>query len=283
MQNNPKNILFITGCFVGNNCWDEWQTYFQNKGYSTSAPPWPHKIGSPAQQRLLHPDKNPGLTRLTLSDLVDHFEHIAKSFDEKPIAIGHSMGGLITQILVNRGAVAAGVAIHSVQPAGIFPYEFPLFKLGWKFLGIFSSLRKTYLMTFKDWQYAFTNGMSLEEQQRAYGQFVIPESKRVNLGGLGSAAKIDFKRAHAPLLITSGTTDNIIPAHLNWRNSKKYKQRNDSIVTYKEFPGRTHFVLGQQTWQEDAAFIVDWLSNQFNDVSLLFQQEMSGGFNKVTA
>ena len=258
-MSNPKNILFITGCFVGNNCWDDWQGYFQSKGYRTSAPAWPNKNESPAALRGRHPDGNLPLTKLTLPKLILYFENIARGFDEKPIVIGHSMGGLITQILVNRGVAACGIAIHSVQPAGIFPYEFPLFRLGWKFLGLFSSSKKTYLMTFKDWQYAFVNGMSLADQKAAYEQFVVPESKKVNLGGLGSAAKVDFKSMHVPLLFTAGTMDNIIPAHLNLRNSKKYKPRGNSIVDYHAFSGRNHFVLGQSTWKEDAAFILDWI------------------------
>jgi len=256
---NPKNILFITGCFVGNNCWDNWQVYFQNKGYYTSAPEWPHKKGTPSHLRSKHPDGNPGLTELTLSELVTYYENLVKGFAEKPVLIGHSMGGLITQILINRGVVAGGVAIHSVQPAGIFPYEFPLFKLGWKFLGLFSSLKKTYMMTFKDWQYAFVNGMTFSEQKEAYERFAIPESKRVNLGGLGSAAKVDFNIRHAPLLFTAGTTDHIIPAHLNLRNFRKYKTRADSVIDYKVFANRNHFVLGQENWKEDAEFISNWI------------------------
>jgi pimeloyl-ACP methyl ester carboxylesterase len=256
---NKKNILFITGCFVGSNCWDNWQVYFQNKGYHTIAPAWPNKKGSPSELRSKYPDGNPGLTKLTLAELITYFENLARGFDEKPILIGHSMGGLITQILVNRGVAAAGIAIHSVQPSGIFPYEFPLFKLGWKFLGLFSSLKKTYLMTFEDWQYAFVNGMPLSEQKEAYDRFAIPESKRVNLGGLGNAAKVDFKKAHVPLLFTAGSSDHIIPAHLNLRNFRKYKQENNSVTDYKVFPGRNHFVLGQASWTEDADYILHWI------------------------
>ena len=130
---------------------------------------------------------------------------------EKPIVIGHSLGGLITQIIVNRGLAAAGVAIHSVPPFGVFPYEFSFLRAGWKALGLFTSLRETYLMSFADWQYAFVNGMTLDEQKSAYLQNTIPESKTVARGGLTKAAKVDFKKVHPPLLLTSGDKDNIIP------------------------------------------------------------------------
>jgi len=262
MENiNSKTVVFVTGAFVTHKGWDEWQKYFQSKGYTTIAPPWPFKDGSADELRKKHPDKNTGLTALTLTELVDYYANIVKGFAEKPIVIGHSLGGLITQIIVNRDLAAAGVAIHPVPPQGVIPYEFSFLKGGWKSLGLFTSLKKTYLMSFKDWQYAFVNGMPLEEQEKAYDENTIPESKRTARGGLTSAAKVDFKKAHVPLLILSGSIDNIIPAHLNIRNYKKYK-KNGSVLDYKEMPGRNHFVLGQPTWKEDADYILQWLEKQ---------------------
>ena len=173
--------------------------------------------------------------------------------------IGHSLGGLITQIIVNRDLAAAGVAIHSVPPLGVFPYEFSFLKGGWKALGLFSSRKRTYLMSFKDWQYAFVNGMSLEEQKEAYEKFTIPESKTTARGGLTSAALVDFKKPHASLFLSSGGEDTIIPTHLNLRNYHKYV-KNGSVIDYKEFPGCNHFVLGQSTWKEDADYILNWLT-----------------------
>ena len=78
-------------------------------------------------------------------------------------------------------------------------------------------------------------------------------------GGLTSAAYVDFNKPHAPLLLTAGTEGTLIPAHLNRRNYNKYKKDNGSILDYKEFPNRNHFVLGQKSWKEDADYILDWL------------------------
>jgi len=258
---NSKNIVFVTGAFVHNNCWDEWRTYFESKGYTTTAPAWPFKEAANAATLRNRQPNDTDLAALTLNKLVDHYADIVKSFPEKPIVIGHSLGGLITQIIVNRDLAAAGVAIHSVPPKGVFPYEFSFLKAGWKALGLFTSLKKTYLMSLKDWQYAFTNGMSLEDQQLTYYRSTIPESKTVARGGLTNAAKVDFKKPHAPLLLTSGDKDTIIPAHLNKRNFNKY-QKADSILEYKEFKGRNHFVLGQPTWKEDADYILNWLEGR---------------------
>jgi pimeloyl-ACP methyl ester carboxylesterase len=253
-----KNIVFVTGAFVTNACWDEWRTYFENKGYTTVAPAWPFKNGTAEQLRNRQPNDT-DLAALTLEEVIDHYASIVSSFPEKPIVIGHSLGGLITQIIVNRDLAAAGVAIHSVPTLGVFPYEFSFLKAGWKSLGLFTSLKKTYLMSFKDWQYAFVNTMPLNKQKEAYEKFTIPESKTVARGGLTSAAKVDYKKPHAPLLLTSGSTDNIIPAHLNNRNYKRYVQ-NGSVLNYKEFENRNHFVLGQPGWEKDADYVLDWLN-----------------------
>jgi len=252
-----KTIVFITGAFVSNSCWDEWKSYFESKGYTTIAPPWPYK-DAPADVLRKRQPNDTDLAALTLTEVIDHYADIVKSFPEKPIVIGHSLGGLMTQIIVNRDLPAAGVAIHPVPTLGVFPYEFSFLKAGWKSLGLFTSIKKTYLMSFKDWQYAFVNGMPLAEQKAAYEALTIPESKTVARGGLSSAAKVDYDKPHPPLLITSGDKDNIIPAHLNIRNFRRYK-KNGSVLEYKEFKGRNHFVLGQPTWKEDADYILEWL------------------------
>ena len=256
---NSKTIVFVTGAFVTHTGWDDWQKYFQSKGYKTIAPPWPYKNGTAAELRKRQPSDT-DLAFLKLSEVIDSYANIIKGLPEKPIVIGHSLGGLMTQIIVNRDLAAAGIAIHPVPPLGVFPYEFSFLKAGWKSLGLFTSTKKTYLMSFKDWQYAFVNGMSLEDQRAAYESNTIPESKTVARGGLSSAAKVDFAKPHAPLLITSGSEDTIIPAHLNLRNFKRYK-RNGSVLDYKEFPGRNHFVLGQPTWKEDADYILNWINS----------------------
>jgi pimeloyl-ACP methyl ester carboxylesterase len=262
MENTKsKNIVFVTGAFVHNSCWDTWRTYFEDKGYHTEAPAWPFKEAPDAKTLRDRQPNDTDLAALTLPQLIDHYAAIVQKYPEKPIIIGHSLGGLITQILINRDLGAAGVAIHPVPTLGVFPYEFSFLRGGWKSLGLFTSLKKTYLMSFKDWQYAFVNGMPLEVQRSSYEQLTVPESKTTARGGLSSAAKVDYAKAHPPLLITSGSEDTIIPAHLNIRNYRKYKQ-NDSVLDYKEFAGRNHFVLGQPTWQEDATYILDWLEKQ---------------------
>jgi pimeloyl-ACP methyl ester carboxylesterase len=256
-KSHSGTVVFITGAFVHHSCWDEWKTYFESKGYKTMAPPWPHKSAPAETLRNSHPNKDIASNRL--SALTDHYDHIVRQLPEKSILIGHSIGGLIVQLLLQRGLGVSGVAIHSVPPRGIMTFKFSFLKAGWGPLGFFTSVRNSFLMSFNQWKYAFTNGMDCDLQKEAYYQFAIPESKLIVRDTITKAAKVNFENPHAPLLLTSGSDDNTIPASLNYSNYKKYKNSN-SITDYAVFKGRNHFVLGQPTWKEDADYILDWLN-----------------------
>lgn len=253
-----KNIVFVTGAFVSHACWDKWITYFKARGYNAIAPPWPYKNGTAAELRARQPHDT-DLAGLSLEEVTESYIKVVKSFPEKPIVIGHSTGGLITQIIVNRDLAAAGVAIHSVPTLGVFPYEFSFLRSAWRALGLFTSTKKTYMMSFKTWQYAFVNGQPYADQKAAYEKLTAPESKILARTGLSSQAKVDYKKPHAPLLFTAGSIDHIIPAHLNKRNFNRYR-KNGSVLEYKEFEGRNHNVLGQPGWEGDADYIINWLN-----------------------
>ena len=261
MAASQKSVLFITGAFVSNSCWDEWRKYFEAEGYSTIAPAWPHKDATAEELRNRHPD--PFIAGNRLSMLVDHYESIARQLPGKLILIGHSIGGLTVQLLLQRGIGDAGVAIHSVPPQGVFTFKLSFLKAGWRALGFFTSAKKSYLMSYTQWQYAFTNGMDSEAQTESYYQYAIPESKLIVRDTITAAAKINFNKPHAPLLFVAGSNDHSIPASLNYSNYRKYRHSN-SVTEYKEFSGRNHFVLGQPTWKENADHILEWLRRQLS-------------------
>src|ERR1041385_3238749 len=100
-MSEKKPIVFIHGMYVTNSCWNEWVKWFSAQGYSCHAPAWPLKNKQVKELRKEHP--NPEIAKLTLKQLVDHYETFIKTLSSKPILIGHSMGGLITQLLVQRG------------------------------------------------------------------------------------------------------------------------------------------------------------------------------------
>ncbi|RFZ86079.1 alpha/beta hydrolase [Mucilaginibacter terrenus] len=254
---NSKTIVFITGAFVSSDCWGEWRTYFEQRGYQTFAPAWPHKDAPACTLRQRHPDGDVASQRL--DKLTDYFRTFVSKLPESPILIGHSMGGLITQLLIQEGLGVAGILIHSLQPQGVFTFKFSFYKAGWPALGFFTDTRKTYLMSFPEWQYAFTNGMPYEAQKDGYYKLLVPESKLLIRDATTAAAKVDFSKPHAPLLFIAGSEDRFIPHSLNYANYKKYSDPN-SITAYHEFPRRNHFVLGQAGWEEVADHILNWLN-----------------------
>lgn len=251
-----KSIVFITGAFIGNNCWDEWITYFESQGYNCIAPAWPHKDGSPEELRNRHPDA--GIASNKLADITEQFTAIVEALPEKPILIGHSVGGLVVQVLLDRELGAAGVAIHSFPPYSVCTYRFSFIESVWEAMSFFTSIRKTYMPSFSKWKYAFANGMKYELQKELYYKYATPESKRVVRDAFKWVAKIDLKKPHVPLLFISGSKDRLIPASLNYCNYEEYAADN-SITDYKDFKGRNHLVFGHPAWKEEAEFILHWL------------------------
>ena len=251
-----KTIVFIHGNFVNNRCWDAWVARYQSRGYRCVAIAYPGR-DKPVAWLKANPDGTL-LGSLTLDGVADYHAKLIRSLDEKPIIIGHSFGGLLTQLMVQRDLAAAAVAIDSVPPQGVLAPVWSFFRSTWPALNPFVPASRPYLMSFKHWQYTFVNGLPLAEQRRAYDAYVVPESRRLSRGGLSSAARIDFKRSHAPLLLIGGEKDNIMPAALNRVNHRRYA-KSPSITEFKEFPGRTHYtVIGGQGWEQVADYALDW-------------------------
>jgi pimeloyl-ACP methyl ester carboxylesterase len=230
--------------------------YFESKGYRTLAPPWPHKEFPPEELRRRHPDAAVASNRLT--SLTEHFVSLIAALPEKPVLIGHSLGGLIVQFLIQRGLGAAGVAIHSFPPrrSGIFRYSF--IRRWWEAMGFFTSTKEPYLMHFIRWKYSVVNGMTCEQQKESYYAYLVPESKLLIRDAFISGRKIDFRKPHAPLLFISGSQDQMIPASQNHDNFKKYETRS-SITDYKDFEGSNHLIFGESMGREEADFILFWL------------------------
>ena len=105
--------------------WEHWVKLYADKGYQVVARSWPGMEGDIEQLR-----RNPSaIAKLGLADVVRHYEQIICQLDEPPIIIGHGFGGLVTQILLDRGWGAAGVAIESAPAKGAFRLPFSTLKV----------------------------------------------------------------------------------------------------------------------------------------------------------
>jgi alpha-beta hydrolase superfamily lysophospholipase len=252
-----KTIVFVHGMYMNPLCWEHWVDYYQARGYKCLAPAWPGRDQPVDTLRKNHPD--PQLGKLTLSNVLEHFTETIRALDEKPVIIGHSMGGLAVQLLLQKDLAAAGVALDSAPPMGVFTVKWSFLKSNWPHITPFISQGNPIKMTFERFQYTFVNGLPLAEQRAAYERYVVPESRRVPRESL--TARVDFKKPHPPLLLIAGSADHIIPASLNKSNHAKYR-RSASVTDFKEFAGRTHFIIGQRNWEEVAEYILAWLNEK---------------------
>src|SRR5512142_1223747 len=211
-----RHIVFIHGMFMTPLCWENWIAYYQPKGYTCSAPAWPGRDQPIDVQRQKHPD--PELGRLDLKAVVDCMETAVRSVGDNPVLIGHSMGGLVVQLLLQKALGSAGVAIDPAPPQGVLTTAWSYIRSNFTSINPLVARTHPVEMSFERFQYAFVNTLPLDQQRLAYDRYVVPESRGVPWQSLSSVARIDFKKPHAPLLITAGERDHIIPASLNRSN-----------------------------------------------------------------
>ena len=252
-----KTIVFVHGLFMNPTSWEPWITFFEAKGYQCFAPSFPFHSGKPSD---LREKIDPALTKLTISDVVKMYVRFIEDLSEKPIVIGHSMGGFICQKLIEFDKALAGICIDSAAPAGINTFKWSFWKANFPVINPLKG-NSAFVPSVEWFQYAFCNTMTREETMEEYQKFVVPEARSIPRSiPTDPYGKIDLKKAHNPLLFIAGEKDNIIPAALNKKNFNAYKDQN-SIKHFKEFAGRSHYICGQKNWEEVANYICIWIDN----------------------
>ncbi|MCK9410334.1 MAG: alpha/beta hydrolase [Bacteriovoracaceae bacterium] len=249
-----KTIVFIHGLFQNPNSWSEWKKYFETKGYQCFSPAYAYHDGKPSDLRK-QPD--PKLGKLTFEEVVHSLSHFIYSLPEKPILIGHSMGGLAVQKLIEMNKGVAGICIDSAPPAGVFSFEWSFLKANFPTINPFKG-NSICLPSVEWFHYAFCNTMTMEQTQIEYDNYVVPESRNIPRSGTLKDGKINFNAPHNPLLFIAGERDNIVPSSLNRKNYEVYSDKG-SKKDFKEFAGRTHYICGQQGWDEVAEYCHQWL------------------------
>ena len=241
-------ILFVHGMYMNAHSWKPWIARATQRGLVATAVSWPYHQGEP-QERREHID--PRLGRLTFGAVVASLKAHIDDMPEQPILIGHSIGGLAVQKLLNDGYGRAGVAISPAPPLGVLSLAPEFFKANWPHLDPFARDRPI-VMTKERFHYTFCNTMTREESDAAYDLYVVPESRNVPRSTLTTQGLVDFSRDHVPLMLMAGDSDHLTPAAMVRRNAKRY----ELVVDVREFPGRSHFICNQDGWEEvaDAAF-----------------------------
>jgi len=257
-----KTIVLIHGLYLTRQSWEPWKTYLEAKGFKVHSPGYPGLDGEPRAIRARHPDA--ALAKLTLEEVLAHYRSYVSKLDEKPILIGHSMGGLISQILLSEGLAAGAVVLDSAPPKGVvspatamFRHGLRFVRNGWGFVSPFADY-DTILLSPEQFASEFANGFPAADLPRVYEELSIPASRRQGKGALTDTAKLDFARARGPLLLVAGSEDRIIPPSVVKLNHEAY-EKSAGVTGIKEFSGRGHFIGGQPGWEEVADFALKWI------------------------
>lgn len=261
-----KTIVLIPGLWMTALSWEHWIERYVARGHQVIAKSWPGMDGDIEQLR-----RDPSATaELGVTEIVDYYEAIIRKLAEPPIIIGHSFGGAITQIILDHGFGAAGVAIDSAPLKGIFRLPWASLKAAFPVLKNPANSHRAVPLTAEEFHYAFANTLSPEASLAAYHRYAVPGPGRVlfqaALANMNPRAvtRVDFRNdTRAPLLLIAGELDHVAPPAVTRANAK-LQQRSQAITAYKEFSGRSHFILGQPGWQAVADFALNWAENPVN-------------------
>jgi pimeloyl-ACP methyl ester carboxylesterase len=256
-------IVLIHGLWMTPLSWEKWTERYQAQGYRVIAPAWPG-LDSGVQQIRRDASDAAGIG---LGEVIDRYEDVIRSLDEPPIIIGHSFGGAITQVLLDRGLGRAGVAIDSAPVKGVLPQPLSTVRSAWPVLRNPANKNKAIALTPRQFHYAFTNTLSEQESAAVYERYQVPGSARVLFQGAfanfnpRAASKVDFRNPErAPLLFIAGEEDHIVPPKVNKANWRKYR-KSPAVTDYQEFLGRSHFILGQDGWEQVADYALAWATS----------------------
>ena len=265
---NVTTIVLIPGLWMTALSWEHWARHYADKGYCVIAANWPGMDGDIQQLR-----RDPSsFANLRVTDVVDHYEQIIRELETPPIVIGHGFGGLVTQILLDRGWGAAGVAIASAPVKGITRLPLSVLKLAFSVLSK-SHSKKTASLTAEQFHRAFANSFTETESLDAFKRYVVPAPPRALLQTAvanftsQSAATVNFRNdTRAPLIMIAGGKDRVTPSSLMKANFDLYRG-SKAETDYKEYPGQTHFTLLQET--KIADYALGWALYRSNGSKLI--------------
>ena len=255
-------ILFIHGLWLTPRSWEHWAARYESRGYKVLAPSWP---GMEAEVEELNRDPAP-ITRLDITQITDYYDRIIRDLPTPPVIIGHSTGGTIMQLLLDRGLGAAGIGVASGTVKGV--PDLPLSTI-WSTLPVlgnpFNPGGATPLSP-EQFHYGFTNTLSEEESNKIYERYHVPCANRVLFEiayqsfHRDAATTVSFDRDdRAPMLFIAFEYDHTVPPNASRHNAEKYS--NPQVITeFHEFMGRPHFP-GAPGWEEVADVALAWAAH----------------------
>jgi pimeloyl-ACP methyl ester carboxylesterase len=259
---NRTPLMLIHGAWLSSESWENFSNYFRNQGWPVSAPEWPRKEGDVDALR----EGTEELKGLGITEIVDHYEERIQALDETPVLVGHSFGGLIVELLLDRGLARAGVAMSPAPPKGILVLPFSSLKAASPALAHPSRWHGVVPLTLEEFTYGFVNTFSPEEAAAAYEKYAVPETGQIFYEAgfanfhLHPPTEVHFKNDdRAPLLIVGAEKDQTVPASLAKKQYEKY-EKSGAQTDYIEFEGRPHLMMVAEGWEEIAAGVESWVN-----------------------
>ncbi len=249
-----KAILLIHGAWLNGESWEGFKARYEERGYKVLSCSWPYDERSPAELRA-SPAKE--LKKLGQRQIIDYYEHVIRGLPEQPILIGHSLGGVFVQHLLDRGFGAAGVAINPAPTPGV-PLGPQAIMSALPVLSDPFSGGKVMHMTRKFFRTRFAQTVPADRSDEQYDRFIVPTPGKVYWDGVIGPIPINWKNSErAPLLLIAGGKDYIADASMTKAIYNKQK-RAPALTEFKLFPDRSHWTCLDAGWEEVADFALDW-------------------------
>lgn len=247
-------VVFVHGLWLLPSSWDRWMKLFEGAGYCALSPGWPDDPDT-VEQAKEHPEV---FARKSVGDIADHYHAIIGKLDKKPAIVGHSFGGLLTQILAGRGLSAASVAIDPAPFRGVLPLPISSLRAASVALKNPANRHRAVPLTFDQFHYGFANAVGEDEAKELFEKYAVPgpgeplfQAAAANLNPW-TEVKVDTKNPkRGPLLIISGELDHTVPPAIA-KASYKREKRNPGVTEIVEIKGRGHSLTIDNGWQEVA-------------------------------
>jgi non-heme chloroperoxidase len=247
-------VVFIHGLWLLGSSWDRWSEHFEAAGYAVLSPGWPDDPETVAEANE-HPEVFAGKG---IEDVADHYEEIIKGLDAKPAIVGHSFGGLLTEILAGRGLASVSVAISPAPFRGVLPLPISALRASAPVLSNPLNRNRAVPLTYDQFRYSFANAVGEDEAKELFETFAVPapgqplfQAAAANFNPW-TEAKVDSENpARGPLLIIAGEKDHTIPIAVA-KASFKREERNEGVTEIVTIPGRGHALTIDSGWREVA-------------------------------
>src|SRR5262249_20560309 len=165
-------VVFIHGLWLLPSSWATWADFFKQAGYAPLTPDWPDD-----PETVEHARANPDvLANKTLKQIADHTAEVINALDKKPAGMGHSTGGLLAQMLADRGLSAATVAIDPGIFRGVLPLPASALKVSGPFLVNPRTRGRAITLTLDQFTYGWANELDDKEAKQLYDAFHVAGS-----------------------------------------------------------------------------------------------------------